>query len=335
VSRSLALLAVLGAAIAVGCDSGTASKSSGTATTTASASATVSDHGDSGDLRSHEQELRDTAPQFFRDLFTSGAVTTYDYFADDYKKKCALSDFAAAIAFVKVLYGQLAASDVQVTVTGVRYEGAKAFVDTKVSIKGNDLSSTDAGMTDYWVRQNGSWKIASDKSSPCSLTGTTSTGTSPDDQTPASGPGTSRAEAVSIGTAVRTGDIEVTVLSADLNASDRIAQHASFPATPETGNRFVLARVRLRAVGSGEATVQAGDSNFALTGSKNVVYTPYDQKARCGFSVPDEINAELFPGGIAEGNVCFQAPQDEQRLILIVEPSLGAGNADRRYVALQ
>jgi Domain of unknown function (DUF4352) len=211
----------------------------------------------------------------------------------------------------------------------------KAFVDTTLSIKGNDLPATDAGMADYWVRQNGNWKIASDRSSPCSLTSAGTAGTFSGDKAPASGPGTSRAEAVSIGTAVRTGDIEVTVLSVDLNASDQIAQHASFPATPETGNRFVLVRVRLKAVGSGEATVQAGDSNFALTGSKNVIYTPYDQKARCGYSVPDEIDAELFPGGIAEGNVCFQAPQDEPGLILIVEPSLGAGNADRRYVALQ
>jgi hypothetical protein len=329
------LVALIAAVMAVGCAGGTASKGNGTPTTPASATATVSGRGDSGDLRSHEQELRDTAPQFFKDLFTSGAVTTYDYFADDFKKKCSLADFVSTIAFVKVLYGELAASDVQVGVTGVRYEREKAFVDTTLSIKGNDLPSTDAGMADYWVRQNGSWKIASDRPSPCSLTSAGSAGTFSADTTPASGPGTSRAEAVSIGTAVRTGDIEVTVLSVDLNASDQIAQHASFPATPETGNRFVLVRVRLKAVGSGEATVQAGDSNFALTGSKNVIYTPYDQKARCGFSVPDEINAELFPGGIAEGNVCFQAPQDEQGLILIAEPSLGAGNADRRYVALQ
>jgi hypothetical protein len=335
VLRSLALLVLVTSAIAVGCGGGTASKGSSTPTTAAAATATVSGRGDSGDLRSHEQELRDTAPQFFKDLFTSGAVTTYDYFADDFKKKCPLGDFVSTIAFVKVIYGALAASDIQVGVTGVRYQGEKAFVDTKLSVKGNDLPSTDAGMADYWVLQNGSWKIASDKPSPCSLTSTGTAGAFSEDKTPARGPGTSRAEAVSIGTAVRTGDIEVTVLSVDLNASDQIARQASFPATPTSGNRFVLARVRVAAVGSGEATVQTGDSNFALTGSKNVVYTPYDQRARCGFSVPDEINAELFPGGIAEGNVCFQAPQDEQGLILIVEPSLGAGNADRRYLALQ
>jgi hypothetical protein len=121
------LVALVAVVMAVGCDGGTASKGSGTPTTAASATATVSGRGDSGDLRSHEQELRETAPQFFNDLFASGAVTTYDYFADDFKKKCSLGDFVSTIAFVKVLYGQLAASDVQVDVTGVRYEGEKSI----------------------------------------------------------------------------------------------------------------------------------------------------------------------------------------------------------------
>ena len=57
-----------------------------------------------------------------------------------------------------------------------------------------------------------------------------------------------------------------------------------------------------------------------MTGSGNKVYEPYGENASCGFDVPDELSAKLFPGGVAEGNVCIQVPRSERDLILISEP---------------
>ena len=91
----------------------------------------------------------------------------------------------------------------------------------------------------------------------------------------------------------------------------------------------------MEAVGSGEDTVDVGVSNFSMTGSGNKVYEPYGDNASCGFDVPDELSAKLFPGGEAEGNVCIQVPRSERGLILIVEPQFSFGGGDSRYLALE
>ena len=94
-------------------------------------------------------------------------------------------------------------------------------------------------------------------------------------------------------------------------------------------------RVRIRNAGSGEDTLDASEGDFGMTGSANVLYEPYDDKSSCGFLTQDRLQAKLFPGGSAEGNVCFQVPSDEQDLLLVVSPFISFKGSDRRYLALQ
>ena len=212
------------------------------------------------------------------------------------------------MAIAKIFLGDLEDEDVEVTITGIRYEDGKAFVTSTGTINGDPVDDgEDPEFPDYWIREDGEWKFTTDDPKPCDTD--SGLGSSSDDKTPATGPGTSRAEAVAIGTAVATSDTEFTVLSVNLDAAAVIAGSSSFPSTPAAGNRFVLARVRVKAIGSGEETVDIGTSNFSMTGSGNKVYEPYDENASCGFDVPDELSAKLFPGGVAEGNVCIQIPR--------------------------
>ena len=53
--------------------------------------------------------------------------------------------------------------------------------------------------------------------------------------------------------------------------------------------------------------------DYSLIGDNRVVYTTFENS--CGI-IPDELNAELFAGGRAEGNICFQIPVAERELVL-------------------
>ena len=53
----------------------------------------------------------------------------------------------------------------------------------------------------------------------------------------------------------------------------------------------------------------------------------------CGV-VPDELGAELFPGGGTEGNLCFQVGENEGGFVLTHEP-LWSLSSERRYLRLE
>ncbi len=335
--RLIFILAASGAMLAAACGGGSDKPSPITGPSSPGATATAKPSADEKDLRSHEAELRELAASFQKGIFADGAVKSYAYFAADFRKRCPLDDFVGLLALVKGFIGDLKDEDIKVEVTGVRYEGGKAFVDSTATINGDDLSDDSSDeFPEYWVRQDGEWKVTTDDPKPCDTDTTFGDSSSSDDKTPAAtGPGTSRAEAVAIGTTVRSDDADVTVLSVNLDANDVIARASSFPSTPVAGNRYVLVRLRVKAVGSGEETTDLADGNFSMTGSGNKVYEPYGDGASCGFDVPDELDAKLFPGGFAEGNVCIQVPQSERGLILVFEPQFSFDNKGRRYLALE
>lgn len=334
--RWIFILFLSGALLASACGGGKGKASPTTVLATPAATSTPRAPAGADELRSHEPELRESVASFQKGIFKQGAVKSYGYLSADFKKKCALQDFVGLLAIVKVFLGDLTDADIQVDVTGVRYEDGKAFVSATGKVNGEEVSNGSEEFPEYWVRENGEWKVMTDDPSPCDTNTAFGNGSSPNDKTPAAtGPGTTRAEAVAIGTTVRTVDAEVTVLSVNLDARDVIARASSFPSTPEAGNRYVLVRLRAKAVGSGEETINVADSNFSMTGSGNKVYEPYGDGTSCGFDVPDELNAKLFPGGEAEGNVCIQLPRSERGLILIFEPQFSFNNKGRRYLALE
>jgi hypothetical protein len=139
-------------------------------------------------------------------------------------------------------------------------------------------------------------------------------------------------------TLVAPSGVEVTVLDVNADAWAAVQAENEFNGPPEAGKRMVLVHVHVayRAPAdhepASEETVEISEGDFKLTGSKNVVYTTYD--VSCGL-IPEPLQAELFEGGSAEGNVCFQVPVEETGLILIFEPFFGFGEAGRRYLALK
>lgn len=151
----------------------------------------------------------------------------------------------------------------------------------------------------------------------------------------ATGPGTSRSDPAALGTSVQTSnDLEVRVSEVDLDGWALVQTENSFNDPPLDGRRMALVTVSVTYSGTGDETVFVSSSEFSLTGSRNVVYDSFDNDAYCG-AIPDELNGELFSGGTLEGNVCFQYPEDETDLILIVEPTFLFDSSERRYLALE
>jgi hypothetical protein len=279
-----------------------------------------------------EEQLRDDIRAALTAVFATGAADAYGYASESFKEKCPLGDFTGAVGIVRLLLGTLDEDRVDVEVTDVRFEDDRAYATTRVLIDGEELEEADDGVGDYWVYEDGGWKFATDDEEPCGDFGSSSD--DDDDATPASGPGSSRSEPAPLGSAVTTGDMRVTVISADLDAD--LAAVSEFEPTPVAGRRAVLVRVRVEHTGerSSDETVEVSGSMFSITGSGNVVYDGFSEDESCGF-LADSIDAELFAGGSAEGYVCFQVPEDETGLLLIVEPSFSFGNEDRRFLALE
>ena len=94
----------------------------------------------------------------------------------------------------------------------------------------------------------------------------------------------------------------------------------------------MIVRVRVQNIG-GSTTEETGiaESDFKFVGSLAVLYSPFEQS--CGV-IPDELDAKLFQGGVAEGNVCFQIPVEDSDLVLIYDPLFSFDPSERRWLSL-
>ena len=102
---------------------------------------------------------------------------------------------------------------------------------------------------------------------------------------------------------------------------------------PPAGFRDVIVRLRAQNVGGSAATeTGVSDSDFKFVGSLGVLYSTFQQS--CGV-IPDELDADLFLGGIAEGNVCIQIPVEESDLIMVYEQFFSFDDDDRLWLAVR
>ena len=123
---------------------------------------------------------------------------------------------------------------------------------------------------------------------------------------------------------------EIVVLDFNPDAWPVVQAENRYNDPPRTGNRMVMARVGVTNVSVERQPGIISKSWFALQGSRNLVYRPFDSPYRCGV-IPDELLDEVFIGEYVEGNVCFQIPLDETGLRLIYDPIVD----DYTYFAVQ
>ncbi len=134
---------------------------------------------------------------------------------------------------------------------------------------------------------------------------------------PAPPPGAILSDAFPVGEVMTGADgTEIRVLQITADAWSLILAENQFNDPPEQGNRFFMVRVEVSNPSDALQPADVGRSDFELIGDERVIYTSSD---RCGI-IPDALNREIFPGGSAEGNVCFEIPISERGLILIYKP---------------
>jgi len=140
----------------------------------------------------------------------------------------------------------------------------------------------------------------------------------------ASRPGGSRGTAVTLGQSLDVdGQWQLTVVKVDRDAWVQMRTSSSLSATPAATERLVIITVRAKNVATNaQKAEKISDFDFRLTGSLNQLYNSYDQKNSCGF-IRNEIDADLFPGGQTEGDVCFRVPRDETGLLLVWRADFG------------
>jgi hypothetical protein len=290
--------------------------------------------GAGGDLPSREEDLRRTVAAAF-DAFAGGEIDAfYGHFSEGFQERCPKDDFRKIMALAVAFMGD-ALDEASIEVTDVRYEGERAFVEATVEAPGLEEGLLEGEgedeFLDFWVLEDGEWKSDTDDEKPCGLD--TALGGGDEDRTPVTGPGSSRSQPLPKGDEGRIGDLAARVVSVDLDATEAVVSRSDFADPPRAGYRFVLVRVAARHAGSGEETIDVGTSNFKITGSRNVLYDTFDNDSSCGF-VEGEISGELFAGGVAEGDVCFQVREDETDLLLVIEPFFSF-DEERLFLALE
>ena len=140
--------------------------------------------------------------------------------------------------------------------------------------------------------------------------------------TPAAGtnrPGGTRATAVSLGAnVVVEGTWRVSVTSVNKDAADVVEANSFFFEEPAANERMVLITVKAENISKDDEAQSIGDFEFNLTGSRNQLYNSYDDEYSCGF-LEESLQADLFPGGQASGDICFRVPRDETNLLLVYD----------------
>jgi hypothetical protein len=134
--------------------------------------------------------------------------------------------------------------------------------------------------------------------------------------TPALG---SRANPVPPGESAVTPDgWQIVVLHFNPDAWPAVLAENQFNDPPAPGNRMVIIRVGVTNISVDHEPAVTAPSWFYLVGSRNSVYSTFGERSHCGV-VPDELFGDLYRGGYAEGNICFQIPVDEGDLRLLYE----------------
>ena len=153
----------------------------------------------------------------------------------------------------------------------------------------------------------------SDDRSPCPTTET-----STPIPTPTGDIGTKRSNSAPFGASLVDDDgLEITLLSVDWNANERVAGESQRNDPPSSGNRFVIVSVKARRTGgSYDESTRATHLSFEMVSPRGIELDYPDYY--CGV-FPDSLGDNLYLGAETHGNLCFEVPFSETQPLLRYE----------------
>lgn len=149
---------------------------------------------------------------------------------------------------------------------------------------------------------------------------------------------TSRSNPAPLGTTLEVAGWEITINSADPDATDEIVDSDSFIDPPEDGDVFFLINVTATYVGNGEDESQSIFSSitWGAVGDSAVGYQEFDD-ACTFFGLPDELDdsAEVFEGGTVSGNICFSVAEEDAGSLVLYAEDFFSFDGVREWFALR
>lgn len=277
-------------------------------------------------------------------------------FAPECREGVKASDINGVLALIRVFAPQLAdakiddldlgklsfnktSEGIEVNVTDPEAVQVKAngkWVKATDYFESLGLDESDTSISEdvptLMVKRDGKWYIGdcaelqdvsggfgSGPSSTPSRSATSRPGASP---TP-SGPGSSRTTPIRLGQSGRVENLwEITVTAVDRDAWPKVQAASRFNDPPAANEKMLLMTVRARNISTNQKPENLDAYSFKLVGSRNQLYDLYSPKTDCG-TIPNDLDADLFPNGQTEGNVCFKVPSDETGFVLIWEEFFG------------
>ena len=126
--------------------------------------------------------------------------------------------------------------------------------------------------------------------------------------------------------ALAAGGVAISVLSADTDADEIVAEASYSNSPPGAGHRYVIIRVRVEnKTGYEGRPVEIGKEDFGIITSSGWIIRGgttnyFHQPLHCGV-VPDELDASLSNDEAQEGNLCFEVPiEDKDGLSIFYNP---------------
>ena len=107
-----------------------------------------------------------------------------------------------------------------------------------------------------------------------------------------------------------------------------VQRENQFNDPPGPGNRFYMVTVEVSNV-SAPGGLNVSQFDFELIGDNRVVYKSYQHY--CGV-IPEELQAEIYPGGKGRGNACFEVGANEGGFLLIHNPGFFG---EKRFLSLE
>lgn len=304
---------------------------------------------------SGEEQIRQLNQDVFHHMQDERWSKIYELYSQDFRDRCPRDEFLGGMVMAKALIGEGEWEDLLeemklIGVENIQIEGDTATAEVTAEVLGEQETEIE-----HYVKEDGGWRLTPDPGtegcetegseeeiiitpSPETLTAspTTPGAETPESAgtpkaTPTSDTGHSRSNPIPMGeTAVAPPGWEITVLNVDPDAWPKVQAENTFNDPPGEGYRMFMVTVRVTNVQSGDETDIISSYDFDMVGSHNEVYGGMEHD--CGL-IPNELGAELFPGGTTEGNICSQIPSEETDLLLIA--SIGWDKEDRRYFALE
>lgn len=326
--------------------------------------------GDGGGPGSEEEQIRQLNQDFMTYFKEERWSKIHDLYSEEFQERCSRDDFIGQVMMAKVLLGEGEWKDMIGEMKLLAVENIQIQGDSATAEVTSELLGEEQRETEYYVREDGRWRLAPapgsegcDTSAPEEEATPTATPTgmptktpkpspspagaqtpkptaspaatlTPTPQATAAGPaGQSRGDPIPLGQTLEVPPgWEVTVIGVNPDAWPVVQAENMFNDPPEEGYRMVLITVRVTNVQAGDEPDIIGEGDFELVGSRGQVYKAYERS--CGVT-PNQLSAELFPGGTADGTVCFQAGTDETDLVLIADIGFSFTEETRRYFTLE